>query len=1019
MNWLSFKSHDKHRRTLHRRLPQRAIRGGESLEARNLLVGETVAFHFEATDLADNEITQVQVGETFRLNVLVEDLRAPSTVDKRGVTQAHLDVTYNQALAMVDAQSLAHGDDFGAFASDTQVVRNDLSTPGVLNEMGSVKQHLLEPAHQLGLGQFLLFSIEFTATNAGQLIFRSNPLDLSGNSVLLESTNSIPQNPEDIIFPSLSLIVTGGGAADAQLNMRVVTTETTLNAQGEAGSLPGNAEWIDEWTSHWAEIWVSTDGLSDSAVNGATVSLDYNTNYFTATEVQAGPAFTVNNSIDDATGLVSLSATVRNGFTPGDDAQALVARVRFTSTANDPGLPVGLDDPSIISPAPDQWLAISPQEEISVVLAGSGSTSNILVGDDPETELWPVMYDLNDSGQIGRDDLSIFTDVFLRTVSTELPRTFANDFDLSGRINFADFSLFGANFGFQRDSAQPRVYLPNFPEPFRPAPLELGAALDGDLVAVDDTITMRKDRGFTVLFVLDNDQSLPDATLTITSIDNQNTIGFASLINGLITYSPMGAFDHLQAGQSATDTLTYTVEDDQGNVSTATVTIVIEGANDRAQYDLTVRREPTAVDANGQIAALPVSEDWLSEWEGFWAELWVTTTQETTAPIASASATIHYDTEYFTATEVTPGPAFRFGDGTDDELSPPSVEDSLGRVAVDAAATTGNLGANHQPVLLARVRLDIDPNDLGIRVDSFGGGPIRPVEAGWIEPTSGSIEVAGEDPTDLIGLQAPPDTMLWPVVFDLNDDQHIGFDDLAIFTGEFLKPVGESSMSYVADFNASGRVGFDDLSIFTANFLLGSHDVATLQYPDGFPENLLAVPLLGEAGESQNLAATELTQQQLDVIVGEATSRIIAALGASVADELANVVVLANDLPAGRLGQATGAIVQIDRNAAGQGWFIDSSPQSNEEFVFDAQMGQWRAISGSAADGRIDLLSTVMHEFGHVLGLEHTERAGDWMHEELSAGVRRDPANEMSIAADESLEYDSSIDEVFRSLGNS
>ena len=48
-------------------------------------------------------------------------------------------------------------------------------------------------------------------------------------------------------------------------------------------------------------------------------------------------------------------------------------------------------------------------------------------------------------------------------------------------------------------------------------------------------------------------------------------------MNGAIVYDPTGAFDHLAEGETALDTLTYTISDGHGATDIATVTITVTG----------------------------------------------------------------------------------------------------------------------------------------------------------------------------------------------------------------------------------------------------------------------------------------------------------------------------------------------------------------------------------------------------------------------------------------------------------
>jgi hypothetical protein len=73
------------------------------------------------------------------------------------------------------------------------------------------------------------------------------------------------------------------------------------------------------------------------------------------------------------------------------------------------------------------------------------------------------------------------------------------------------------------------------------------------------------------------------------------------------------------------------------------------------------------------------------------------------------------------------------------------------------------------------------------------------------------------------------------------------------------------------------------------------------------------------------------------------------------------------DLPGASLGQTTGDKITLDADAAGYGWFIDTTPYLNEEWLPTSNPLEWKAKPGSEAEGKMDLLSVLLHEYGHVL----------------------------------------------------
>ena len=97
------------------------------------------------------------------------------------------------------------------------------------------------------------------------------------------------------------------------------------------------------------------------------------------------------------------------------------------------------------------------------------------------------------------------------------------------------------------------------------------------------------------------------------------------------------------------------------------------------------------------------------------------------------------------------------------------------------------------------------------------------------------------------------------------------------------------------------------------------------------------------------------------------------------------------DLDGLLLGQTAGGTIWLDVDAAGHGWFVDATPEANEEFAPQASGGLSADASGPAAE-RMDLLTAVMHELGHVLGLGDLDNdilSNDVMNGWLPVGVRR------------------------------
>ena len=106
-------------------------------------------------------------------------------------------------------------------------------------------------------------------------------------------------------------------------------------------------------------------------------------------------------------------------------------------------------------------------------------------------------------------------------------------------------------------------------------------------------------------------------------------------------------------------------------------------------------------------------------------------------------------------------------------------------------------------------------------------------------------------------------------------------------------------------------------------------------------------------------------------------------------DGLGSVSFVITDLAGTQLALAAGDTIYVDVNAAGHGWLIDRTPGIDEEF--ELSEGNLRALDPEAVD-RVDLLTVLCHELGHVLGLEDLDPSADTlMSSQLAPRLRRSP----------------------------
>ncbi len=194
-----------------------------------------------------------------------------------------------------------------------------------------------------------------------------------------------------------------------------------------------------------------------------------------------------------------------------------------------------------------------------------------------------------------------------------------------------------------------------------------------------------------------------------------------------------------------------------------------------------------------------------------------------------------------------------------------------------------------------------------------------------------------------------------------------------------------NGITSTATTNSAGQAtlpsGNVDKSVSSVTFTVTNITHATFEYtpgsntdPDGDsngtvitilkPQALLAASIANGTASAANLAE-DVAEAAVSQALSLWSQQIVMALPPEVHVQVA-------DIPAGFLGWASGNKITLDVNADGAGWYTDV---------------------GTPAAGRVDLLTVVSHEIGHVLGYGHSAVAGDLMYDTLTPGTKRWPGS--------------------------
>jgi hypothetical protein len=198
-----------------------------------------------------------------------------------------------------------------------------------------------------------------------------------------------------------------------------------------------------------------------------------------------------------------------------------------------------------------------------------------------------------------------------------------------------------------------------------------------------------------------------------------------------------------------------------------------------------------------------------------------------------------------------------------------------------------------------------------------------------------------------------------------------------VLTRNFQVPAGASTLEVSVTDHANSYVILDAVMVRV---------VSTASSP------LAVSGAAPQPGESEPVVGEQVTP-----LVTEAITRWSpAGLDHEKTEGLRSAEVKIADLPDATPGLASADTIWIDVDAAGYGWFVDRTPAADREFAPVGVDAQLEVLQGDASE-RIDLLTVLAHELGHLAGREDLDpatHAHDLMAATLGIGIRRMPVSQ-------------------------
>ena len=313
-----------------------------------------------------------------------------------------------------------------------------------------------------------------TVTSSDQLAMETEyHLNLDGNVILSVSGKPLANLVDNqYVIPFIK--------TDASMSISAVVSTASSASIGDDGQSETVVaeEWINEWQNFYLELWAEMDTSSVGEVN---LIVSYDSNLFAPVTQDGAFVYQTSPAFSGANGTFSMilvnGQIIVSGQTNLDDMGAngnkvLLGRIQFAPTENGAGVAI---DAFKTGECATTGITVSPYN-LGRAKGGSVVNQNVT---QTTTEVWPVIYDVDDSNTIDVSDFISFATYF-GSQPNRANDSWYEDYDSTNLIDVQDFITFATNFGYGRANGKnisfPANFLTKMKERMGTAPAALPAS---------------------------------------------------------------------------------------------------------------------------------------------------------------------------------------------------------------------------------------------------------------------------------------------------------------------------------------------------------------------------------------------------------------------------------------------------------------------------------------------------------------------------------------------------------------